>query len=164
MPRKRAEKPSWFKLFGMHRPLMEVMPAEALGEAMKAVMTYFATGELTELTDPYAIALFAAVKPQVDDAYEDLRRSIECGRAGGLKAKEMYAAGTGGVYPPTAPVTEGEGEREEEGEGEGETDAETSEKFRSRTLRRLKKLINCIYYKKNGGSPWNSTAVWAAWP
>ncbi len=120
MPRKRAEKPSWFKLFGMHRPLMEVMPAEALGEAMKAVMTYFATGELTELTDPYAIALFAAVKPQVDDAYEDLRRSIECGRAGGLKAKEMYAAGTGGVYPPTAPVTEGEGEREEEGEGEGD--------------------------------------------
>ena len=135
MARKRAQKPSWFKLFGMHGAMMQALPSESLGEGMKGAMTYFSTGALPELTDPLAIALFAALKPQIDEAYEDFRRSVESGRAGGLKSAHNNTPGTGPLHPPSALLTEGEGEEEGEGEGEKkDTSPKGNSSFRAGSL------------------------------
>ena len=44
MGRKRAVKPSWFKLFGRMLPMFEAAPDEVAGRAMKGILRYFDTG------------------------------------------------------------------------------------------------------------------------
>ena len=52
MGRKRSERPSWFKLFGHHESLMQIMPSGAVGDGVKAAMAYFNSGALPELEAP----------------------------------------------------------------------------------------------------------------
>lgn len=137
MGRKRSERPSWFKLFGHHESLMQIMPSGAVGDGVKAAMAYFNSGALPELEDPFAIALFAALKPQIEEAYADYMKNIENGRAGGRKSAALRAStGTGGVYHPLPPSTEGEGE--EEGEGEKEGDKISGSPFQKPTAEEVK--------------------------
>ena len=136
MGRKRSERPSWFKLFGHHESLMQIMPSGAVGDGVKAAMAYFNSGALPELEDPFAIALFAALKPQIEEAYADYRRSVETGRVGGLRAAQKNPLSTGPLYPPSAPLTEGEGE--EEGEEEEEGDKISGSPFQKPTAEEVK--------------------------
>lgn len=67
---KKTNRPSWFKMFLHQKALLDAMPDEIVGKALKAVFQYFDTGEVQEL-DPMAFAVFAAIKPYVDESYED---------------------------------------------------------------------------------------------
>ena len=126
MGRKKAGRPSWFKLFLHHKSLIDAVPDEVAGRALKAVLRYFDTGEVVEL-DSLAGAVFAALKPHVDEAFEDFRRSVDTGRAGGQKRWGKETAK--GDRPPIGPLyhpigvstdAEGDAEGEEEEDGEGE--------------------------------------------
>ena len=67
---KKTNRPSWFKMFLHQKALLDAMPDETVGKALKAVFQYFDTGEVQEL-DSMAFAVFAAIKPYVDESYED---------------------------------------------------------------------------------------------
>lgn len=76
---KRPSRPSWFKMFLHQKALLDAMPDETVGKALKAVFQYFDAGELPDL-DPMAFAVFAAIKPYVDESFEDFERTSEKNR------------------------------------------------------------------------------------
>lgn len=126
MGKNKTGRPSWFKLFLHHKSLIEAVPDEVAGKAIKAALRYFDTGEVAEL-DSLAGAVFAALKPHIDEAFEDFRRSVDTGRAGGQK--RWGKEGVKGDRPPIGPLyhpigvsteADAEGKAEEEEEGEGE--------------------------------------------
>ena len=124
MGKNKMGRPSWFKLFLHHKSLIDAVPDEVAGRALKAALRYFDTGEVVEL-DSLAGAVFAALKPHIDEAFEDFRRSVDTGRAGGQK--RWSKEGAKGDRPPIGPLyhpigvsTEAEAEAETEGEEEGE--------------------------------------------
>ncbi len=127
MGKNKTGRPSWFKLFLHHKALIEAVPDEVAGRALKAALQYFDTGEVVDL-DSLAGAVFAALKPHIDEAFEDFRRSVDTGRAGSQKrwGKEGVKGDRspiGPLYHPMGVSTEAdaeaEGEAEEEEEGEG---------------------------------------------
>lgn len=124
MGKNKMGRPSWFKLFLHHKSLIEAVPDEVAGKAIKAALRYFDTGEVAEL-DSLAGAVFAALKPHIDEAFDDFRRSVDTGRAGGQK--RWSKEGAKGDRPPIGPLyhpigvsTEAEADAEAEGEEEGE--------------------------------------------
>lgn len=87
---KKQRRPSWFKMFLHQKALLDAMPDEIVGKALKAVFQYFDTGEVKEL-DPMAFAVFAAIKPYVDESYEDFERASEKNRANIMKRWDSQA-------------------------------------------------------------------------
>lgn len=76
---KKKGRPSWFKMFLHQKALIDAVPDETVGKSLKAVFQYFETGELPEL-DPMAFAVFATIKPYVDESFEDFERTSEKNR------------------------------------------------------------------------------------
>lgn len=66
---KKATRPAWFKMFLHQKALIDSVPDETAGKALKAVFRYFDTGEDSEL-DPLAFAVFVAIKPYFDESNE----------------------------------------------------------------------------------------------
>lgn len=91
---KRAGRPSWFKFFLSIKPLLDAVPDESAGKAIKAALAYFEdrTHEVSGL-DPLALALFTSLKPYIDDSYADFARRVENGRAGGRPPKPTETNG-----------------------------------------------------------------------
>lgn len=81
---KKTNRPSWFKMFLHQKALLDAMPDETVGKALKAVFQYFDTGEIQEL-DPMAFAVFAAIKPYVDESYEDFAEASKKNRENVMK-------------------------------------------------------------------------------
>lgn len=81
---KKAKRPTWFKLWLNQKPLIDAVPDESVGKAIKAAYQYFDTGEVLDL-DPLSGAVFAVLKSQVDKAIEDYKDSVEFGKAGALE-------------------------------------------------------------------------------
>ena len=71
---KTAGRPAWFKMFLHQKALVDSVPDETAGKALKAVFLYFDTGEVTDL-DPLTFAVFAAIKPYVDESFDDFERT-----------------------------------------------------------------------------------------
>lgn len=116
----KVKRPSWFKLWLHHRPLIDAVPDDVAGRAIKAALNYFATGEVVQLGQ-LEMAVFASIKSDIDDAHADYLRDVENGKKGGrpkLTEKEKPTVRDG--YPPLPTVTEGEREGEREGEIEGD--------------------------------------------
>lgn len=67
---RKADRPSWFKMFGHNKSTICALPDEAIGKGLKAAMEYFTTGEVQEL-DPMASVVFAMLKPSIDESIED---------------------------------------------------------------------------------------------
>ena len=76
---KKVGRPSWFKMFLHQKALLDAVPDETVDKALKAVFQYFDTGEVVDL-DPMAFAVFAAVKPYVEESFEDFERTSERNR------------------------------------------------------------------------------------
>ena len=76
MGRNKIGRPVWFKLFLHHKSLIDAVPDEVAGKALKAALRYFDTGEAAEL-DSLAGAVYAALKPDIDKAFEDCRRCVK---------------------------------------------------------------------------------------
>lgn len=122
----KEKKAAWFRMCLHQRSLMEAVPDETLGRAMKAVMLYFDEGE-TEDLQPLENAVFQALKPWVDMATEDYRQSIENGK----KATRKKAEGT--LSPPDTPSEvpthkEKEEEQDKDQDKEQEQEKEIREK------------------------------------
>lgn len=75
----KTGRPSWFKLFLHHKSLIDAVPDEVAGRALKAALRYFDTGEVVEL-DSLAGAVFAALKPHIDEAFADFQATSEKNR------------------------------------------------------------------------------------
>ena len=110
---KRAGRPSWFKFFLSIKPLLDAVPDESAGKAIKAALAYFEdrTHEVSSL-DPLALALFTSLKPYIDDSYDDFARSVESGKKGGRPRKPPLTTPNQGLPP----LTEEEVEEDEEEE------------------------------------------------
>lgn len=110
---KRAGRPSWFKFFLSIKPLLDAVPDESAGKAMKAALAYFEdrTHEASGL-DPLAQALFTSLKPYIDESYADFARRVENGRSGGRPPKPTET--NGNHYLPLQ--TEEDAEEDEEAE------------------------------------------------
>ena len=133
--------------------MLDAIPDDAVGRALKATMHYFATGEILPLGQLEMI-VFSAFKVNVDEALDDYQRRSEIGKNGG-KAKKAVSKepmpssakqclAMPGIANQCLPVpgsanqclaipTEGEGE--EEGDKEGEEEGEREDRdFDSHTF------------------------------
>ena len=81
---KKLRKPSWFKLWLHGKPLIDAVPDEVAGKALKAAYQYFDTGTFPEL-DCLTTVVFAMLKEQVDEANKDYILSVDSGKAGARK-------------------------------------------------------------------------------
>jgi len=125
MGKSKIGRPSWFKLFLHHKALIDAVSDEVAGRALKAALHYFDTGEVAEL-DSLTGAVFAALKPHIDEAFEDFQATSEKNRQ---NIKKRWAnsgiptvtTGTSGNHLIPSD-TEAEVEAETEGEEEGEGD------------------------------------------
>lgn len=123
MGKNKMGRPSWFKLFLHHKSLIDAVPDEVAGRALKAALRYFDTGEVVEL-DSLAGAVFAALKPHIDEAFADFQATSEKNRQNIQKrwANRGIPSDTTGNHslPNDTKNTEAEAEAEAEGEAEGE--------------------------------------------
>lgn len=86
MSKVKKGRPAWFKMFLHQKALIDSVADEVAGQALKAVFQYFDSGEVPEL-GPLAFAVFASIKPYIDESFEDYERSVVTGRQGGLAKK-----------------------------------------------------------------------------
>lgn len=126
---KKTSRPSWFKMFLHQKALIDSVPDETAGKAIKSVFQYFDTGEAPAL-DPLTFAVFAAIKPYIDEAFDDFKRTQEKNRANvqkrwaqkdttGNQSLPLDTTGNQSL-PPDTKHTEAEAEAETEAEAEGE--------------------------------------------
>lgn len=124
MGKNKTGRPSWFKLFLHHKSLIEAVPDEVAGKALKAALRYFDTGVVADL-DSLAGAVFAALKPNIDEAFEDFETTSEKNRKNiqkrwanrGIPNDTTCTTGYHSI-PNDTKNAEAEGEADEEGEGE----------------------------------------------
>lgn len=132
---KKSQGPAWFKLWLHHRPLLDAVPDEVVGRVIKASLHYFATGETVPLGQ-LEIAIFSAIRADIDEANADYQRDVENGRKGGRpKGKEKPPVT--GPDPPVPTVREGDGEEEREGEREAEEEGEGIQAVKPPACRRF---------------------------
>lgn len=79
-------------MFLHQKALIDSVPDEIAGRALKAVFAYFDNGELIDL-DPLSFAVFASIKPYIDESFDDYARDVENGKKGGRPPKTQG-------YPP----------------------------------------------------------------
>ena len=104
---KKPKRPSWFKLWLNQKPLIDAVPDEVAGSALKAAYHYFDTGEVPEL-DSLAGAVFAVLKSQIDEAISNYNVSVEAGTAGANKrwGKESQNIDSPTIAPLSYPIGE----------------------------------------------------------
>ena len=125
MPRKRPQRPTWFKIQITDRPIVDMLSNEAVGEAVRAAVCYFDTGEDGD-TSQLAKPLYVLLKAHVDDAWSDYKRAVEDGK----KANQgKDAEGVGRVthgYPRIPTDTHGTRIEEEENTSSSMKDSTTA--------------------------------------
>lgn len=80
MAKKKQDRAVWFRMYRNLRNMVEAVPDESVGAALKAVFVYFDTGALPDNLDTLGYALFLSMKPAVDESNEDYRMAVERGR------------------------------------------------------------------------------------
>lgn len=121
---KPVGRAAWFKIFLQTKYVIDAVSDEAAGKALKASLHYFDTGELVEM-DPLARVVFAALKPHIDEAFEDFRRSVDTGRTGARKRwdRENAKSDTTPIAPLCNPIgvhTEADADADADAETEGD--------------------------------------------
>ena len=115
MAKKNEGRAVWFRMFRNIRNLVDAVPDESAGAAIKAVFAYFDTGELPTNLDTLGYALFLSIKPAVDESNEDYKRAVESGRKGSQKRWEGEdRPPIPSLTSPIAPLTEEKKETEKE--------------------------------------------------
>ena len=112
MAKKKQEGAVWFRMFRYFRNMVDAVPDECAGAALKAVFAYFDTGELPTNLDALGYALFMTIKPAVDESNEDYKQAVERGRK--AVSKRWIQEDTACIHP----VTEEEKETDKEIEKE----------------------------------------------
>ena len=112
MAKKKQEGAVWFRMYRYFRNMVDAVPDESAGAALKAVFAYFDTGELPTNLDALGYALFMTIKPAVDESNEDYKQAVERGRK--AVSKRWIQEDTACIHP----VTEEEKETDKEIEKE----------------------------------------------
>lgn len=119
MMAKKSKRPSWFKLWLHHKPLIDAVSDDVAGRAVKAALNYFANGEIAQMGQ-LEMVVFASIKSDIDEAHSDYLRDVENGKKGGRpKMNEDEKPPVKGANPSVPRVTERDGDREREGEEDG---------------------------------------------
>lgn len=108
---KGEKRPSWFKLFLHQKPIIDSVPDEVVGKAVKAAFHYFATKEETEL-DALAMVVYSSFKPYIEESFTDYERDVRNGHKGGRPQKPPVTPGKGGLPSPTQAEADAEAEKE----------------------------------------------------
>lgn len=111
----KPKRPTWFKVFDHQYPFITAMPDEAVGKAFRSAIAYFRDGSMPEAMDPLENALFQLLKANADEAMEDYERSVENGKKGSQKKKELQDGKT-----PSDPLREADADTDAEAETETE--------------------------------------------
>ena len=80
------KRPIWFRLYAYQDPMNQAMPSRALGNALKAAMTYFRTGVEQELSRLEQVA-YAEFRQSVDKSWEEYRVQVANGKKGGRPSR-----------------------------------------------------------------------------
>lgn len=113
---KGEKRPSWFKLFLHQKPIIDSVPDEVVGQAIKAAFHYFATKEELQL-DVLPMVVYSSFKPYIEESFTDYERDVRNGHKGGRPQKPPVTPGKGGV--PTR--TQAEADADAEADAERET-------------------------------------------
>ena len=100
MMAKKSKRPSWFKLFLHQKPIIDSVPDEVVGQAIKAAFHYFATKEELQL-DALPMVVYSSFKPYIEESFTDYERDVRNGHKGGRPQKPPVTPGKGGLPPPT---------------------------------------------------------------
>lgn len=127
---KKKDRPSWFKMFIHQKALIDSVPDETAGKALKAVFDYFEDGEIPTI-DPLAFAVFSAIKPYVDESFADFEQTRKKNsenvkkRWARIKGKADDADGISGTddVPPDTTGTNGIPPNTKHTEADAEADA-----------------------------------------
>lgn len=117
---KGEKRPSWFKLFLHQKPIIDSVPDEVVGQAIKAAFHYFATREELQL-DVLPMVVYSSFKPYIEESFTDYERDVRNGRKGGRPQKPPVTPGKGGL--PTRTQAEADAEADTEADTETDTDA-----------------------------------------
>ena len=77
----KAKSATWFKMFLHQKALIDSVPDDVAGKALKACFAYFDDGEIMEL-DNLTFAVFAAIKPYIDESLTDYQARVDDGKRG----------------------------------------------------------------------------------
>ena len=113
---KGEKRPSWFKLFLHQKPIIDSVPDEVVGQAIKAAFHYFATREELQL-DVLPMVVYSSFKPYIEESFTDYERDVRNGHKGGRPQKPPVTPGKGGL--PTR--TQAEVDAEADADAERET-------------------------------------------
>lgn len=107
---KKESRPAWFKLFRHQKALIDSVPDDSAGRAIKAVFQYFENGEVPPLS-PLEFAVFSSIKPYVDESFEDF---AEKSRKNKAIANERWKKHRGTSRAQSLPVDTNDAEAEVE--------------------------------------------------
>lgn len=122
---KKSNRPMWFKLFLNLKALVDSVPDETVGKAIKAIFTYFDSKEIVEM-DPLVFAIFSSLKPYVDESFSDFELTRARNRKNiNSRWGKSCATGTSCInsLPLDTKNTEAEAEAEAEAEEEEERES-----------------------------------------
>ena len=119
MAKKKQEGAVWFRMFRNIRNVVDAVPDESAGAALKAVFAYFDTGKLPTNLDALGYALFQTIKPAVDESNEDYEKAVE--RASKASRKRWMQEDASCIQPDAACI-QPDAEEEKETEKEIEKD------------------------------------------
>ena len=100
MAKKNEGRAVWFRMYRNIHNLVDAGPDESAGAALKAVFTYFDTGQLPENLDTLGYALFQTIKPAVDESNEDYEKAVE--RASKASRKRWMQEDASCIQPDAA--------------------------------------------------------------
>ena len=120
MAKKNEGRAVWFRMYRNIHNLVDAVPDESAGAALKAVFTYFDTGQLPENLDTLGYALFQTIKPAVDESNEDYEKAVE--RASKASRKRWMQEDASCIQPDAACI-QPDAEEEKETEKEIEKDS-----------------------------------------
>ena len=129
MAKKNEGRAVWFRMYRNIHNLVDAVPDESAGAALKAVFAYFDTGQLPENLDTLGYALFQTIKPAVDESNEDYEKAVE--RASKASRKRWMQEDASCIQPDAACIQpDAEEEKETEKEIEKDSYQETEQPLR----------------------------------
>ena len=81
---KKEKRATWFKCFLSSKATIDAVPDENVGRGLKAAFAYFENHQEPEL-DPLSKVVFCAMRPYIDEAFEDYASRVQDGRNGAEK-------------------------------------------------------------------------------
>ena len=121
----KEARASWFKLFLHQKPMMDAVPDEVLGRAIKGAMAYCEKGEEAPL-DTVEQLLFLMFKPYIDEAQADFQKKAENGKKGG-RPKKQTKPEVISENQTQASLTEAEADADADAEADADADANAEE-------------------------------------